>query len=578
MGTRSARAGLFTLDGRRCGDQAVEPIELWHPRGEPEFYEQSSAQIWRAVCSAARRAVAGAGEGAASAVIAVGFDATCSLVVGPGVAVSPLAGDEGLSADPRGDVCDVILWLCHRAEAEAAEINRTGHAALRTVGGAVSPEMQMPKLLWLKRHRPDSYAAAPHFLDLADFLTHMATVAPAHSPSPDGAPARAPARSACTLGCKWNYAASDAPGWDDGFLEAIGLGELARSGHARIGPAPACALGTPVGQGLSAAAAAALGGLRRGIAVSAGAIDAHAGALGCLGSAPRLEAAAAVICGTSTCVMHHALLPRLVPGVWGPYRDAAVPGLFLLEGGQSATGELIEHLVTTHPAAPRLRAALAKSTLNPIPTSALLAELSERALAMAGCGAAEGISPQRACGSAALLARAVHVYPDFAGNRSPLADAHMRGAVCGLALGDDSPDALCRLYVGALLALCCQLRHVLEALSKGAPTPIELLCCTGGLAANRLFLALLADACRCRVVVAAEPNACLLGSAMLGAVAAGAHPTVADAMRAMTAAPVATVEPTADPTLRAFHEAKYRVYRRMLSDQLAYRTIMDGSS
>lgn len=40
-----------------------------------------------------------------------------------------------------------------------------------------------------------------------------------------------------------------------------------------------------------------------------------------------------------------------VPGVWGPYYNAMIPGLWLLEGGQSATGMLIDHVINTHPAA-----------------------------------------------------------------------------------------------------------------------------------------------------------------------------------------------------------------------------------
>lgn len=34
-----------------------------------------------------------------------------------------------------------------------------------------------------------------------------------------------------------------------------------------------------------------------------------------------------------------------MPGVWGPYLSAMVPGLWLNEGGQSATGRLVR----THP-------------------------------------------------------------------------------------------------------------------------------------------------------------------------------------------------------------------------------------
>lgn len=39
-----------------------------------------------------------------------------------------------------------------------------------------------------------------------------------------------------------------------------------------------------------------------------------------------------------------------VEGVWGPYYSAMVPGLWLNEGGQSATGKLLDHIIDSHPA------------------------------------------------------------------------------------------------------------------------------------------------------------------------------------------------------------------------------------
>ena len=50
---------------------------------------------------------------------------------------------------------NVVLWQDHRAATETEEINSLHHhPVLRCVGGALSPEMQPPKLLWLKRHSP----------------------------------------------------------------------------------------------------------------------------------------------------------------------------------------------------------------------------------------------------------------------------------------------------------------------------------------------------------------------------------------------------------------------------------------
>ena len=47
------------------------------------------------------------------------------------------------------------MWMDHRAKCQADAINATNHPVLQYVGGKVSLEMQMPKLLWLKQVRID---------------------------------------------------------------------------------------------------------------------------------------------------------------------------------------------------------------------------------------------------------------------------------------------------------------------------------------------------------------------------------------------------------------------------------------
>lgn len=71
---------------------------------------------------------------------------------------------------------NIILWMDHRAAAEAATINDTEHPILDFVGGKVSLEMECPKLLWLKNHLPETWFRIGKAFDLPDFLTWKATL------------------------------------------------------------------------------------------------------------------------------------------------------------------------------------------------------------------------------------------------------------------------------------------------------------------------------------------------------------------------------------------------------------------
>lgn len=48
---------------------------------------------------------------------------------------------------------NVVMWMDHRAAEQASRITATKHRVLQGVGGVMSPEMQPPKLLWLKEVR-----------------------------------------------------------------------------------------------------------------------------------------------------------------------------------------------------------------------------------------------------------------------------------------------------------------------------------------------------------------------------------------------------------------------------------------
>jgi FGGY-family pentulose kinase len=530
VGTASARAALFDAAGTMHG-AATHPLRTLRP--QEDFVEQSSDDIWSACCAAVRGALAQA-RAQAESVAGIGFDATCSLVALD-------AQDRPVGVGPTGeDAWNVIVWMDHRATPQAARINETRHDVLKYVGGAVSPEMQTPKLLWLKENRPTAWRRAARFFDLPDFLVYRAT--------------GQDVRSLCTTVCKWTYVAGPQPapglGWQRDFFERIGLGDLATEGFARIGTRV-----RPMGEragGLTPDSARDLG-LLPATPVAVAIIDAHAGGLGTLGTPDGVESRLALIGGTSSCHMAVAREPRFVPGVWGPYFSAMVPGLWLAEGGQSATGALVDHVIHSHARGAEIDAA-ARSR-----GTTVYALLNER-LAELG----------RAVSFPAGLARDLHVLPDHHGNRSPRADPTLRGMLSGLPLSD-TMDTLALLYLATVQGIAHGTRHIVDVLRAHGYRIDTIVACGGG-TKNDVFLREHADATGCRLVLPAEPEAVLLGSAILGAVASGDQPAVSEAMAAMTR-PGRTIDPTGGDVAR-FHEAKHRVFLRMHDDQIAYREAM----
>ncbi|GEK96861.1 ribulokinase [Gluconobacter kanchanaburiensis NBRC 103587] len=521
---------MFTLDGRKMAS-AVKATRTWTPRAD--YAQQSSEDIWSAVCHATRTALEALT--APYTIVGIGFDATCSLVVLD-------ADGHGVSVDPQGaPEQDIILWADHRAITEAREINSGNHEVLRYVGGTISPEMETPKLLWLKRHLPEAYAKAAHFFDLPDYLTWRAT--------------GSFSRSACSTACKWTYLAHEER-WDGEYFSAVGLEDLKNDNFSRIGN-DIRPLGGILDVGLSAKAAADMG-LDAGIPVGVSAIDAHAGGIGLLGldtegslSDTQLERSIALICGTSSCHMAASKNARFVKGVWGPYWNAMLPEMWLNEAGQSATGALIDFVIASHTAASNLK------------EEALQSETSIYALLNARL---EVLEREQLPGT---ITAELHVLPDFHGNRSPHADPDLTGMISGLTLSD-TVDDLARLYLATLQGLAYGTRDIVDALNAEGYS-IDTILATGGSTKNPVFLREHANATGCRILLPAEPDSVLLGAAILGAVAGGVH---ADLRQAMAGMSHAGEEIFPDPQVASYHAAKRSITHDMHNAQIIWRQQM----
>ncbi|KAK6159120.1 hypothetical protein DH2020_006434 [Rehmannia glutinosa] len=449
VGTGSARAGLFDNDGRLLGS-ASSPIQIWK---EGDCVEQSSTDIWLAICTAVKAACSLANI-SGDEVTSLGFAATCSLVAvdydGEPVTVS-------WSGDTRRNI---IVWMDHRAVKQAERINSSKSPVLEYCGGAVSPEMEPPKLLWVKENLPESWSMAFRWMDLSDWLSFRAT-------GDD-------TRSLCTTVCKWTYLGHahmqqtneidsrdmEALGWDDDFWEEIGLGDLVDGHHSKIGRSVAFP-GHALGSGLTPDAAKARNlelGLVAGTPVGTSLIDAHAGGVGVMESVPVADPESkevddeaichrmVLVCGTSTCHMAISKTKLFIPGVWGPFWSAMVPQYWLTEGGQSATGALLDYIIENHVASPRLANRAASRSIS-------IFELLNEIL--------ESVKQEVGSPFLAALTTDIHVLPDFHGNRSPIADPISKGVICGLTL-DTSEKQLALLYLATVQGIAYGTRHIVE--------------------------------------------------------------------------------------------------------------------
>ncbi|PXF47397.1 FGGY carbohydrate kinase domain-containing protein [Gracilariopsis chorda] len=549
VGTGSVRAGLFNGNGKKLAYHHQQ-IKTRHIK--ENHFEQSSNDIWTSTLECVRNVVDMAKRDSLDDVFvaAIGVDATCSLVAClDDDETSPLSVTHG--ENEEDDIYNVILWLDHRAVAEAAEINVSLDENVKEVrshfGNVLSPENEPPKLLWLQKVMPHVIESGV-FFDLADWMAFKFCGAKR-------------VRSSCTVACKWGWGSNrgEQGEWNCDFWEKIGLGVLCANNFQKIG-ATIVQPGQPIGT-LPLGLASELG-LSQDCVIASPMIDAHAGALWTLGIdshlirqlAPSFEERLSIIAGTSTCYIQLSRSPVFVSGIWGPFRDAVLPGFHVTEGGQSVTGKLLEHTIETHPCYATLVRRVGVENVYDV-----LAELTE---SVVRAGKEDPASH-------------VHCLDYHAGNRSPRADPTLKGSMIGLTLSCDEFDLAVK-FRATIQALCYGARHIVEKM-KAAGHYITLVGACGGLCKSRLFLVELADCLALPIALSSEEDTVLLGGAILAKVAhadgdVGNHaPAIVREAERMTG-----IRDVILPNEKRFryHNRKYEVYQKMYADFISYRDVM----
>ncbi|CEL54104.1 putative sugar kinase YDR109C OS=Saccharomyces cerevisiae (strain ATCC 204508 / S288c) GN=YDR109C PE=1 SV=1 [Rhizoctonia solani AG-1 IB] len=597
VGTGSARAALVSRTGQLLAS-STQATTTWRSDTDSRIFEQSTTEIWNRICTATRECLVIA-KVSPSDVAGIGFDATCSLAVTDRQG-EPVCVTGGKELGGKGER-NIVLWADHRAEQEAGIINSSGAVVLDYVGGTMSLEMEIPKILWLSRHMSPEKFAQCQFFDLPDWLTYKST--------------GSQARSTCSLTCKCSFvppgATEAAHGWVPEFFKKIGLGSLVDDGFAALGgwgvtapsdkngdPGIVLTAGQPVGHGLTKQAAEELG-LVEGTPVGSAVIDAYAGWIGTvaaryktgsreeLSPAPGLDASGerlAAVAGTSTCHVIQSPKGIFVPGVWGPYKNAVFPGWWMNEGGQSSTGQLIDFVLTTHAAYPRLQ---------------ILAKEQQKSVHIVLAEQLEALRLEAGADSLVELTKDVHFYPDLHGNRSPLADPQMRGSIVGLKLDSGLGDLALKFNV-TLEAIALQTRHIVETMNARGHT-VRSIFMSGGQAANIKLMQLFADTIGVPVILPQSHSAAVvLGAAMLGRFAAevvamesatgsyaeqkvaeeASEKTKEDLWKIMVemTPPGKEVSPNASPRDSKLLDAKYSIFLEAIDIQRRWRREMAAAA
>lgn len=454
------------------------------------------------------------------AVVGIGVDTTGSTPMPVDAHGMPLAMRAKFK---KNLAAHAWLWKDHTSHAEAAEITQkaqeSGAPYLSKCGGTYSSEWYWSKILHCKRTSPEVFAAAQAWVELADFVPGFLTgrLEP-HSM----------ARGVCAAGHKamYNDRWGGLPSAE--FLASIDPDLV--TVRERYAPR---AVPSDQRAGELTAEVAAKVGLRPGVPVAVGAFDAHMGAVG----AGIQPGTLVKIIGTSTCDMMVVPMSEPlpdIPGLCGIVPGSIIPGMYGLEAGQSAVGDIFNwfagHLTP------------AKYTAKGDVHANLTRE-------------AQSLRP----GESGLLALDWNN-----GNRTILVDPLLTGLLVGQTLHTSAPE----VYRTLIEATAFGALTIIQRLEEYGVTVNEVVNCGGIAEKNPFAMQIYADVCNRPMKISRSAQTCALGAAIFGAVAGGAYKSTEQAQRRMTGVKPTVYRP--NKTAVPVYAELYGLYR-LLHDALGLR-------
>lgn len=455
-------------------------------------------------------------------IVALGIDTTGSTPCLTDRNGIPLALLPGYEKDPDAMF---VLWKDHTAVNEADEINRLAHGwetdYTARSGGIYSSEWFWAKALHILRQNERIRRDARGLIEHCDWMPALLT----GNLLPEKVK-----RSRCAAGHKGMWAEE----WG-GYPSAVFLSKLdpwlgefraLLSDETHTGDTPVGILTEEWSERL---------GLPRSVVVSAGILDAHAGAVG---AGIRANSMVKII-GTSTCdivaTSKQDIGDKLIPGISGQVDGSVIPGLIGLEAGQSAFGDiyawfrdLLSWTANTLPE--KERVALTGNLLQQLTVEAEKLPLTET-------------DP---------------IANDWLnGRRSPFADQTLKGGIIGITLGSTPAQ----LFKSLVEATAFGSRAIMEHLKKEGVKVNEVIAVGGISLKSPYVMQTLADVMEVPIKVAAAQQAGALGAAMCAAVAAGLFDSLQSATGRMEQGSLKRYTPRQEVGL--LYKARYERYQSL---------------
>ncbi len=371
--------------------------------------------------------------------------------------------------DSGNPVRPALIWMDVRSAEQAEQMVATGDDALRINSNGSGPVSAE----WMIPKALWIKQNEPYNFDRAVTICEFQDYINLHLTGRLGA-------SINNVSTRWHcdYTENGVP---KSLLEKLDLGELAEKW-----PQDVFRLGELVGR-LTPRAAGHLG-LTPDLPVVQGGADAQ---IGMIGLGVVKPGNLALITGSSHLHLGLSEKPFHGTGIWGTYADALLPGLHTVEGGQTSTGSVINWL---------------KNLFGESDYEALNQDASK-------------LPP----GSENLI-----VQEHFQGNRTPHTDPNSRGAFHGLTLKHGREH----LFRAAIEGVAFGSELILDSMRTNGFFP-ESIVVSGGATHSELWLQIHSDVSNLPLILTKNPDAPLLGCAILAAVGAEIYEDIPTAVEQM---------------------------------------------